>query len=176
MSSSNVRAALGRLQKVLERHPAVGLHDDTAARVSWEGALTFRARDPDGAEILTDMPEQVGGAGAHVTPGWLMRAGLAACSATCIAMFAARRDIELTHLDVTVRSRSDVRGLLGLADASSGPVDAGPFEVELSVEIGARGRPAAELEALVAEACVCSPVGRALEALTPVRLRVEVAR
>ena len=176
MSTSNVRAALARLQKVLERHPGAGLHEDTEARVSWDGQLACRAHDPAGAEILTDMPEQCGGTGSQVTPGWLMRAGLAACGATCIAMLAARREIELTHLNVTVRSRSDVRGLLGMADGSSGPVDAGPVEVELSVEIGARERTAAELEALVAEACACSPVGRALGSLTPVRLRVEAAR
>jgi uncharacterized OsmC-like protein len=43
-----------------------------------------------------------------------MRAALASCTGTVIAMRAAKLGIELEKLDVSVESQSDNRGLLGL--------------------------------------------------------------
>jgi uncharacterized OsmC-like protein len=98
-----------------------------------------------------------------------MRAALASCDATVIAMRAAQLGIALDRLEVTVESESDPRGLLGMDDA----VAAGPAHVRARVVIAAAGVPAAELREIVEWAERHSPVGDALRRAVP--LEVEVA-
>jgi uncharacterized OsmC-like protein len=120
------------------------------------------------------MPGELGGTGDQVTPGWLLRAGLAACTATRIAMGAAAAGIELTTLELRATSRSDTRGLLGMTASDGTSVDAGPQDVQLHVTIAANGVPAEKLRALVEESHRCSPVPCAIQNETPVGLQVEV--
>jgi uncharacterized OsmC-like protein len=114
------------------------------------------------------MPAGVGGGATAPNPGWLMRAALASCNATCIAMRAATRGVNLARLEVTVSSESDNRGMLGLDDA----VSAGLQDVRLHVRISASGMSARELDELVRWACAHSPVGCAN--LTAVQVQVQV--
>jgi len=100
-----------------------------------------------GTQVLTDMPTELGGSGDKVTRGWLFRARLASCLATCIALGAAAEGIELASLEVLATSRSDLRGLLGMADSTGAPVGAGPGEIQLRVRISAAG---ARLEQVLA--------------------------
>ena len=58
---------------------------------------------------ITDMPEPMGGKAAGSNPGWLLRAGMASCAATAIAMRAAMQGIALTTLEVKVRKRIRTR-------------------------------------------------------------------
>ena len=51
-----------------------------------------------------------------------MRAALASCDATVIAIEAAREGVELTRLEVDVSSETDMRGTLGVKDVEAGPV------------------------------------------------------
>jgi uncharacterized OsmC-like protein len=102
----------------------------------------------------------------------LSRAGLAACTATCIAMIAASEGIELTRLEVEARSRSDKRALFGMTDAG-GPIDPGPRDVELSVRIAALNASPQRLSELVAAAQAISPVLSVFERATAVTLSIE---
>ncbi len=122
----------------------------------------------------TDIPAELGGSGDLITPGWLFRAGLASCAATSIALTAAARGIDLSALEVNVRSRSDTRGLLGMADASGATVPAGPSDVRMSVRIAATGAAPERLRALVEEGCRCSPIPNAVQRATPLALHVDV--
>jgi organic hydroperoxide reductase OsmC/OhrA len=124
--------------------------------------------------MVTDMPAELGGGGDRVTPGWLFRAGLASCLATRIAMGAATAGIELTLLEVLASSRSDARGLLGMADVSGEPVGAGPRDVQLLVRIAAPGVSAETLQTLVEDSSRCSPITAAARDAVPVALRIEV--
>jgi uncharacterized OsmC-like protein len=117
----------------------------------------------------------LGGTGDQVTAGWLMRAALAACTATRIAMSAAAVGIELTTLELLATSRSDTRGILGMTESDGSPIGAGPQDLRLHVTIAAHGVPAEKLRALVEESHRCSPVPCALQEQTPVELQVEVA-
>jgi uncharacterized OsmC-like protein len=132
------------------------------------------ASHASGAQVATDMPEELGGAGNEVTPGWLFRAALASCLATRIAMSAAAEAIELVVLEVQASSRSDTRGLLGLADAQGTIVDAAPSHVDLRVRIAARGQSSKVLRALVQRSQSCSPIPLAVHNGTPVHLHIEV--
>src|SRR5262245_27467062 len=133
MSMQALASAIERTQRVLQRRPAIGLHDDPPATAEWRGGTRVVSRHANGTQVLSDMPTEVGGSGDQVTPGWLLRAGLAACATTRIAMGAAMAGIELSALEVTAACRSDTRGLLGMVDASGAPVGAQPMDVELRV-------------------------------------------
>ena len=174
MAAQDVGAAWHRVEAVLRRRPETGLHDDAPATARWESGTRVVTRHANGTQVPTDMPSELGGSGDQVTPGWLMRAGFAACTATCIAMAAAAQGIGLTALEVLASSRSDTRGLFGMAGTDGEPVPAGPHDVQMLVRISAHGVSAARLQALVEESYRCSPVARALQDTVPVSLRIEV--
>jgi organic hydroperoxide reductase OsmC/OhrA len=150
------------------------MHDDAPATAQWQTGLRVVARHANGTQMATDMPSELGGSGEHVTPGWLFRAGLASCLATRIAIGAATAGIELTLLEVSASSRSDARGLLGMADLSGEPVGAGPRDVQLLVRIAAPGISAEKLRTLVEDGNCCSPISVATRDVVPVALRIEV--
>jgi uncharacterized OsmC-like protein len=120
------------------------------------------------------MPELMGGTGQYVSPGWLLRAGMASCTATRIAMAAASEGISLTTLELTAGSRSDARGLFGMTDEHGAKVSAGPQEVSLHVRICAPGVPTERLQRLVESSQRCSPVSCAIEKAIPVALHIEI--
>ncbi len=173
MAMQDIAAAMQRVEAALRRRPELGPHDDDPAVSRWQGDLRVVSSHANGTQVETDMPKELGGSGGGVTAGWLMRAGLASCLATRIAMSAAAAGIELATLEVTVASRSNVRGLLGVG-AGAGPIGPGPFDVELAVRIGAKDVAASRLRALVEESDRCSPVPDALRNTVPVAVRVDI--
>ena len=175
MSSQYVADTMQRVEVVLRRRPDMGMHEDSPAIARWRGSTRIVTSNANGIEVQTDMPGELGGTGDQVTPGWLMRAGLAACTATRIAMGAAAAGIELTTLELRATSRSDTRGLLGMSESDGTPVGAGPHDMQLHVTIAANGVPPEELRALVEESHRCSPVQCAIQEDTPVGLHIEVA-
>lgn len=175
MSAQYVADAMQRVEGVLRRRPDMGMHDDSPATARWRGSTRIVTSNDKGIEVMTDMPGELGGTGDQVTPGWLMRAGLAACTATRIAMGAAAAGIELTKLELRASSRSDTRGLLGMTESDGAPIGAGPHDMQLHVTIAAHGVPAEKLRALVEESHRCSPVPCAIQEETPVELYIEVA-
>ena len=174
MTIQKVATAMKRVVAVLERRPQVGLHDDTSASALWEGGLRIATSHANGEVIFTDMPSELGGSGDRISPGWLFRAGLASCLATCVAMRAAAAGIELSTLSVEATSRSDSRGLLGVPGADGEPVNAGPSEIQLRVRLSARGVSDDRLRSLVDEGHRCSPVPAAVQHANPVVVHVEV--
>jgi uncharacterized OsmC-like protein len=174
MAARDVAAAWQRAESALRRRPEMGLHDDAPATACWRGDTQTIACHANGTQVVTDMPRELGGSGEHVTPGWLLRAGLAACTATRVAMAAAAQGIELQTLEVFTGSRSDSRGLLGMLDASGKPVYAGPREMHMRVRIAAAGVPAQRLRELVEESYRHSPMSCAIQDPLPVALRIEV--
>ena len=174
MTIEEIAAAVQRVESVLKRRPAAGIHDDAPATARWQTGLRVVACHANGTQMFTDMPAELGGNGDQVTPGWLFRAGLASCFATRIAMEAAVAGIELTLLEVLASSRSDTRGVFGIADVSGAPVGAGPRDVQLLVKIAAPGVSAEALQTLVEDSNRCSPVSAALRDAVSVGVRIEV--
>jgi uncharacterized OsmC-like protein len=126
----SVRSAIEKACAQLAEHPEAGVSTDAAAIAVHENGLRFRVEGPQGA-LSTDMAASVGGGASAPTPAWLMRAALASCDATLIAMEAARDGVELTDLKVTVDSETDYRGVLGVDDS----VHAGPRSVRVRIEL-----------------------------------------
>jgi uncharacterized OsmC-like protein len=104
------------------------------------------------------MAESVGGGASAPTPGWLLRAALAACDATLVAMEAARDGINLTALEVSVEGESDFRGILGV-DPS---VHAGPLSLRVAIRLAASDATDEQLREIVRRAESRSPVRDAL--------------
>jgi len=173
MTMQDIATALQRVESALKRKRAGGTHDDPPATARWQTGLRVASSHANGTQVLTDMPIALGGSGDQVTPGWLLRAGLASCLATRIAMSAAAKGIELTFLEVLASSRSDARGLFGMVEASGKPVGVGPRDVQLLVRISAPGVSAELLRDLVEDSDRCSPVAAALRDQILVALRVE---
>jgi len=174
MASQEIAAAMQRVEAVLKRRPEAALHDDAPAIARWESGTRVVSSHGNGTRLLTDMPTELGGSGDQVTPGWLVRAGLASCLATRIAMGAAASGFELTTLEVSASSRSDARGLFGMLEATGAPVGAGPRDVQVIVRIAAAGVSPERLRILIEESDRCSPVSAALRVVVPIALRIDV--
>jgi uncharacterized OsmC-like protein len=174
MEARDIAGAMQRVESVLRRRPDTGIHADAPATARWDGGTRVVASHANGTQVVTDMPGQLGGSGDQVTPGWLLRAGLASCTATRIAMAAAAEGIELKTLELEATSRSDTRGLLGMTDIDGKPIGAGPQDVQLLVRISAHGVSSERLQALVEDSHRCSPVPCAMQEAIPVALRIEI--
>jgi uncharacterized OsmC-like protein len=155
MSSVQIREAIEKVSKFLAEKPEKARIKNPPATAALVDGLKCRVTGLAGESLQTDMPPAVGGSATAPTPGWLMRAALAACNATCIALQAAKRGVSLAKLEVEVSSESDNRGMLGLDEN----VSAGLQAMCVQVRISAPGTPAKQLDELVRWACSHSPVG-----------------
>jgi uncharacterized OsmC-like protein len=99
-----------------------------------------------------------------------MRAALAMCDATVIAMRAAVKGITLTSLEVTVESESDDRGLIGTDDSAP----AGPLHVHVHVR-AVFDAPPELMREVIGWAERHSPVGDALRRSIPTTMTVEIS-
>ena len=165
-----MRRAITRASDHLGEHPEAGIGADAPASAVLEDGLRFRLEGP-WAPLTSDMSESVGGGASAPSPGWLLRAALAACDASLVAMEAAREGIELTDLQVSVESDSDARGLLGV-DPS---VPAGPLAVRVRIRLAARNATDDVLRALVQRAESRSPVRDALAREVPMATEILTA-
>jgi len=167
MGMQVVADAMVRLERVLRRRPETGLSVDAPVRAFWSGPeapLGVVCRHPNGCEVCTDMPAELGGGGGQVTPGWLYRAGLASCATTSIALLAAAEGVALTTLQVEATSRTDARGLVALEDGDGRVVSPAPVDQRLAIAIGAHDTTPAQLCALVERALQRSPIPLAVQA------------
>lgn len=174
MAMQDLAVAMRRAEAVYRRRPETALHDDAPATIRWQAGARLEACHAGGVRVPTDMPRELGGSGEHVSPGWLFRAGLAACSATCIAMAAAADGVELAALEVVARSRSDARALLGMADADGALVDAALRDLQLHVRIAAAGTAPDRLRALAERGLRRSPVYAGLARALAIELQIDV--
>lgn len=153
----SIRSAIETASAYLGEHPEAAISTDAEAIAVCEEGLRFRIDGPKGA-LTTDMATSVGGGASAPTPAWLMRAALASCDATLVAMEAARAGIELTELKVTVDSESDFRGVLGVDES----VNAGPRSIRVHIEVASASASDEQLCAIVERAEAHSPVRDAL--------------
>jgi uncharacterized OsmC-like protein len=163
---SAIRNALENAAGHLADNPGDATELDTPATATLFKGLSCRVEGPFG-ELTTDMATSFGGGASAPSPGWLMRAALASCDATIVAMEAARAGIELTRLAVTVVSESDNRGVLGVGDAPPGPLS-----VRVRIELAASNASEEELRELVHRAESRSAVGDAVARAVPVTTEV----
>jgi len=168
MSSASIRETLDSLSAKLAGDPAKARVKNAAATARLAAGLRCEVSGPKDERAATDMPPAMGGQGTAPNPGWYLRAGMAACTATTIAMRAAKLGIALDTLEVSVESESDSRGLLGI-DAG---VSAALGNVRTRVKIGGKAEPQA-LRELVEWGDAHSPVGCTVSKAIACSLEIE---
>ena len=133
-----IRTAIQDASAYLTEHPGEARYTDSLATARIESGLRIRVTGPQAEELVTDMPGAVGGSGSAPSPGWFLRAAVAACVTSLAAMRAAQLGIDGFGCEVDVDSESDDRGILGL-DAN---VPAGPLSTRIVLRVTAgRHRP-----------------------------------
>jgi uncharacterized OsmC-like protein len=98
----------------------------------------------------------------------MMRAALAACDATTVAMEAARDGVELSELRVSVESETDFRGVLGV-DGADHP---GPLAIRVRIELAAYDATEDQLREIVRRAESHSPVRDAIAREVPMTTEI----
>lgn len=151
-----IAAALARLHDALANRPGFGQSSSTS--VSTLGAGLRCATGERSHEIATDMAPALGGDGSAPSPVALLRAALGSCLAIGYRLHAIERGIELTSVQVTVESESDVRGMLDPGACARSGFEALRYRVEIESP-----SPAHEVEHIIELADRLSPV---LDALT----------
>jgi uncharacterized OsmC-like protein len=170
MSATIIRDAIEKTSRAIAEQPEKARSKNVPATARLLEGLRCEVKGPNGETVHTDMPPAMGGAASAPAPGWLLRASIASCTATAIAMRAAKLGLKLSTLEVTVESHSDSRGLLGLDEK----VSAGLSLIATRVRIGAKGVSADQLRALAEWGDHHSPVACTARSAPSYALEVEV--
>ena len=152
-----VGRALARLEEAIERKPGFGHTTQRSTTVTSQG---LQCRSTEGEHgINSDLPCALGGAATAPSPTAFLRAALGSCLAIGYRLRAARHGVALGAIRVTVDTDSVLAGMLLPGSA----MPAGFVEVRYHVDIETEA-PAADIDGLVAEADLLSPVLHALRA------------
>ena len=133
MSIPKVREAIEHLSTAISADPMKARPKNVPATARLTEGLRCELSGPYNERLVTDMAPAMGGTASGPNPGWLLRGAIASCTATVIAMRAAKLGVALSNLEVTVETDSDLRGILGLDEN----VSAGHGPVRMKVKIGA---------------------------------------
>jgi uncharacterized OsmC-like protein len=163
-----IRTAIEGASAYLTDHPDEARYVDSLATATVREGLRVVVEGPSGERLETDMPAAVGGAGSAPSPGWYMRAAVAACVVSLATMRAAQLGWSGFACKVEVDSESDDRGILGL-DAS---VPGGPLSMRIALQLAADGVGLEKLEELAVWAVEHCPVSDAVRRAIPVHIEV----
>ncbi len=170
MSATRIREAMEKTSKFIAEHPDKAQSKNAPATARLLDGLRCEVTGPRGEIAHTDMPPAMGGTASAPNPAWLLRASLASCTATTIAMRAAKLGVALTTLEVTVDSSSDTRGILGLDDRISASLSS----LTIHVRIGATDVPPDRVRELADWGDRHSPVGCTARTAPSYALEIEV--
>ena len=171
MAGTPVRDAIEKLSKLFVAQPERARSKNAPATATLTDGLKFQVTGANGERVATDMPPAIGGEGSAPNPSWFLRASLASCTATAIAMRAAQLGVTLTALEVSVSSESDARGLLGTDPGVSAEL----FDLRTHVKIAAEDATGEQLEEIVRWADAHSPVGCTIRRSSAMGLQIEIA-
>ena len=169
MTDTGTRQAIEQLGAAISADPAKARARNVPATARLIGRLKCEVTGPQGQQFVSDMPKAMGGDGSAPNPGWFLRGALASCTASVIAMRAAKLGIALEILEVTVDSDSDLRGILGLDET----IPAGQSAVRATVKIRGKADPDT-LREIAAWGEAHSPVGCTVRDSPAYSLDIEV--
>jgi uncharacterized OsmC-like protein len=172
MPDIQIRQSIDLLKSLYAADPHKSIGQDAYARARLTGGLATIVEGPSGQHVATDMPKGIGGSASAATPGWYVRAGIASCTATVVALRAAELGIKLSEVEVRVESTSDDRGMLGLDDS----IPPGPLSAVMAVRIAAPDSSEETLRALVSWAVAHSPMADALSRAVRLDVAVDVGQ
>ena len=163
-----IRTAIEAASAYLIEHRDEARYTDSPAKARVDEGLRVRVEGSNGEVLITDMPGGVGGGGAAPSPGWYLRASVAACVTSLAAMRAAQLGIEGFTCEVEVDSQSDDYGILGLEPS----VPAGPLSLRISIQAKANGSDPALMAEVANWAVDHCPVSDAVRRAIPTIVEV----
>lgn len=113
-TSTEIRDALDRASKTVAQKPSFGQRVYTNIAVIEDG-LSCRMLEKN-IVLTADVPRAMGGDDTGPSPSVLFRAALSSCVAMGVKMWAARREVEIDRVEVSIETDVDARGQLGVAD------------------------------------------------------------
>jgi uncharacterized OsmC-like protein len=164
-----IRAALEGAGAYLTEHPNEARYTDSIATARIESGLRIVVDGPNDERLATDMPAAVGGSGSAPSPGWLLRAAVAACALSLATMRAAQLGMSGFECEVEVDSESDDRGILGLDPSTPG----GPLSMRIGFRMAADDANLAQLEEVAVWATDHCPVSDAVRRGVPLHIEVK---
>ncbi len=168
MTDEQIRAALEAAAAYLREHPDEARYTDSLATARLDSGLRVVVDGAGGEQLVTDMPAAVGGAASAPSPGWVLRAAVAACALSLATMRAAQLGLRSFRCEVDVDSESNDYGILGL-DAST---PAGPLSMRLQFRMSADGAGLDALEEIATWAADHCPVADAVRRGVPLHIEV----
>jgi uncharacterized OsmC-like protein len=116
--AERIGSAFERNARALELRPSVG-QGTAVTRVRVTEGLTCEVEDGPW-KLVVDMGEKSGGLNRGPNPGVLGRAALGSCLAVGYVMWAARRGVPISSLEVEVQADYDARGYHGIGGVEPG--------------------------------------------------------
>lgn len=162
----SIADAMARASAYLSEHPEEARYRDSQATARLSHGLVVSITGPGGETARTDMPTGIGGTATVPSPGWLFRAATASCVAALVAMRAAATGVTLEHVEITVDSESDDRGILGLDPE----IPAGALSMRVAADVRARGLDRAATDELIQWAIDHCPVLDTVRRAVPIEV------
>ena len=164
-----IRAAIEGASAYLTEHPDEARYTDSLATARVESGLRVRVDGPNGEVLETDMPARRGRRRAAPSPGWFLRASVAACVAS-LADDARRaaRDRRASR----ARSRSTPSPTTAASSGSMPSVPGGPLSMRIRLRLRADGLGLDRLEEIAVWAVDHCPVSDAIRRAVPVHIEV----
>lgn len=162
----SIADAVASASAYLTEHPEEARYRDSQATATLQHGLVTSVTGPSGESAQSDMPTGIGGTASVPSPGWLFRAATASCVASLVGIRAAATGVVLEHVEITVDSESDDRGILGLDP----DVPAGAMSMRVVADVRARGVSSEATEALVRWAVDHCPVLDTVRRAVPIEL------
>jgi uncharacterized OsmC-like protein len=162
----SIAAAVAAATAYLGSHPDEARYRDAPAVARVADGLRVEVTGSGGESVATDMPRGIGGSASAPSPGWFLRAAIASCVASLIAIRAAATSVELRSVEVSVDSESDDRGILGMDES----IPAGPLGVRIAVRLRPAAGDGAAIDELVAWAIDHCPVSEAVRRAVPIEV------
>jgi uncharacterized OsmC-like protein len=157
-AGQRIADALQRLNVALDRRHGFGRHTGSSVTKVVEGLRC--ETQAGGWRIVSDLRPALGGEGSAPTPSILLSSALGACLAMGYKLRAAEDGIEVTSVEVTVETDSELCGMLRCDTAIPPGFTAIRYRVDIETPA-----PASDIERIVDRADRLSPV---LDALTRV--------
>ncbi|MHA1143899.1 MAG: OsmC family protein [Candidatus Helarchaeota archaeon] len=102
----------------MKQNPKVGKVTNRV-RVIWEG--NFKAKAKVGNhKLIFDEGQMIGGTDAGPSPAGTFLAAIGGCEIATCTFWASQLDVKIESLDITVKGKLDVNGMLGTTDAKPG--------------------------------------------------------
>lgn len=110
----NIKQTLERAVKTVTLRPERGqrVYRNTA---TIDAGLLCHVEEA-GRGLTLDMPKALGGADAGPNPSMILRSAMSGCVAIGVKQFAARRDVPVDRIEVTLETDVDARGQLGVSE------------------------------------------------------------